>query len=107
MNKIINLIASAAVMTAIVSMVASQAKAPSIDDMVIDIKNDGDALETEIANTDLSGAAGLVEGLINKVYFYEGQVSAIGGGTWAYLHDVQDALIAKIKETGGTRTSGY
>jgi hypothetical protein len=38
--------------------------------------------------------------LINKVYFYEGQVSAMGGGTWAYLHDVQDALIAKIKETG-------
>jgi hypothetical protein len=71
MNKIINLIASAAVMTAIVSMVASQAKAQSIDDMVIDIKNDGDALETEIANTDLNGA-GLVEGLINKVYFYEG-----------------------------------
>ena len=22
------------------------------------------------------------------------------GGTWAYLHDVQDALIAKIKATG-------
>ncbi len=24
----------------------------------------------------------------------------MGGGTWAYLHDVQDALIAKIKATG-------
>ena len=24
----------------------------------------------------------------------------MGGGTWAYLHDVQDALLAKIKATG-------
>jgi hypothetical protein len=38
--------------------------------------------------------------LINKVLFYEGEISAMGGGTWAYLHQVQDALIAKIKATG-------
>jgi hypothetical protein len=38
--------------------------------------------------------------LINKVYSHEGQISVMGGGTWAYLHDVQDALIAKIKATG-------
>ena len=99
MDKITSLIALAAIMIAIVSMTASQTKAQSLDDMVIDIKNDGDALKAEIANTDLKGT-GLVEDLINKVYYYEGQVSAMGGGTWAYLHDVQDALIAKIKETG-------
>lgn len=88
-----------AIMMAIVSLVASQAKAQSLDNMVIELKITGDALKAEIANTDLNGT-GLVESLINKVYFYEGQVSAMGGGTWVYLHDVQDALITKIKETG-------
>jgi predicted HAD superfamily Cof-like phosphohydrolase len=67
--------------------------------MVIELKNDGDTLKAEIANTDLNGT-GQVKSLINKVYFYEGRVSAWGGGTWTCLHDVQDALIAKIKETG-------
>jgi hypothetical protein len=67
--------------------------------MVIDLKNDGEALKAEIAMTDLF-QTGLVEGLINKVYYYEGQISAMGGGTWAYLHDVQDTLIAAIKTTG-------
>lgn len=43
---------------------------------------------------------GLVEGLISKVYYYEGRVTAWNGDTWAYLHDVQDALIAKINATG-------
>jgi hypothetical protein len=89
----------AAIMIAIVSMVASQAKAQGIDDMIVGLKNDGDALIAEIENTDLNGT-GVVEDLINKVYYYEGQVSAMGGGTWAYLHDVQDALLAKIKATG-------
>jgi hypothetical protein len=70
-----------------------------LDAMVIDLKNDGEALKAEIAMTDLF-QTGLVEGLINKVYYYEGQISAMGGGTWAYLHDVQDTLIAAIKTTG-------
>lgn len=90
---------AAAIMMEIISTTAIQAKAQSLDDMVIELKITGDALKAEIANTDLNGT-GLVESLINKVYFYEGQVSAMGGGTWAYLHDVQDALITKIKETG-------
>ena len=99
MNKIINLIALAAIMIAIVSMIASQVKAQSLDAMVIELKNKADALKTEIANTDLKGT-GQVQSLINKVYYYEGQVSAMGGGTWTYLHEVQDALITKIKATG-------
>jgi predicted HAD superfamily Cof-like phosphohydrolase len=107
MNKIINLISLAAITISIVSMVASQAKAQSLseslgesrDELVIKLKNKGDALKTEIANTDLTGT-GQVERLINKVYFYEGQVLGIGGGTWTYLHEVQDALLAKIKATG-------
>lgn len=70
-----------------------------LDAMVNDLKNDGEALKAEIASTNLF-KTGLVEGLINKVYYYEGQISVMGGGTWAYLHDVQDALIAKIKATG-------
>ncbi|MGH9985757.1 MAG: hypothetical protein ACRD8W_17575 [Nitrososphaeraceae archaeon] len=70
-----------------------------LNDMVTDIKNDGDVLKAEIASTDLNGT-GKVQDLITKVYYFEGQVSAMGGGTWAYLHDVQDALIDKIKETG-------
>ena len=86
-------------MIAIVSMIASQVKAQSLDAMVIELKNKADALKTEIANTDLKGT-GQVQSLINKVYYYEGQVSAMGGGTWTYLHEVQDALITKIKATG-------
>ena len=107
MNKIINLISLAAITISIVSMVASQAKAQSLseslsesrDEIVIKLKNKGDALKTEIANTDLTGP-GQVERLINKVHFYEGQVLGIGGDTWTYLHEVQDALLAKIKATG-------
>jgi hypothetical protein len=99
MNKIINLITLAAIVIAILSIIASQAKAQSLDSMVVDLKNKGDALKTEIANTDLKGT-GKVQGLINKVYGYEGSVSAMGGGTWTYLHEVQDALLAKIKATG-------
>lgn len=70
-----------------------------LDAMVTDLKNDGEALKAEIAMTNLF-KTGLVEGLINKVYYYEGQISVMGGGTWAYLQDVQDTLIAKIKATG-------
>lgn len=71
----------------------------SLDESIIELKNEGDALKAEIANTDLAGT-GLVESLIMKVAYYEGQISVMGGGTWAYLHDVQDALLAKIKATG-------
>jgi hypothetical protein len=74
-------------------------KAQGLDAMVTELKNKGDALKTEIANTNLKNT-GKVQDLINKVYYYEGQISAMGGGTWAYLHGVQDALIAKIKATG-------
>jgi len=91
---------AATIMMAIVSMTAAtQAAAQSLDDLIVNLKNDGDALIAEIASTDLKGT-GKVEDLINKVAYYEGRVSAYGGGTWAYLHDVQDALISKIKETG-------
>ena len=71
----------------------------SLDQMINDLKADGDALKAEINSTNLY-KTGLIEGLINKVYYYEGQISAMGGGTWAYLHDVQDTLLAKIKATG-------
>jgi hypothetical protein len=67
--------------------------------MITDLKNDGEALKAEIANTNLFNT-GLVQNLINKVYYYQGQISVMGGGTWSYLHDVQDTLIAKIKGTG-------
>ncbi len=70
-----------------------------IDALITNLKNDGETLKVEIANTNLF-KTGSVEDLINKVYYYEGRVSAWGGGTWAYLQDVQDALLAKIKETG-------
>jgi len=89
----------AAIMMAGASMIAGQAKAQSLDAMIVELKNDGVALIAEIENTDLTGT-GKVEDLINKVYYYGGRVSAWGGGTWAYLHDVQDALLAKIKATG-------
>lgn len=71
----------------------------SMDALVTQLKNDGVALKAEIASTNLF-KTGLVENLISKVYYFEGRVSVYGGGTWAYLHDVQDALIAKIKATG-------
>ncbi|VFJ14050.1 hypothetical protein [Candidatus Nitrosocosmicus franklandus] len=70
-----------------------------LDKMIEDLKADGEALKAEIKNTNLY-KTGLVEGLINKVYYYKGQISVMGGGTWAYLHDVQDTLLAKIKATG-------
>lgn len=70
-----------------------------IDALITNLKNDGEILKAEIASTNLF-KTGLVENLINKVSYYEGRVSVWGGGTWAYLHDVQDALIAKIKATG-------
>jgi hypothetical protein len=63
------------------------------------MKNEGDVLKAQINSTNLAHT-GQVENLINKVYFYGGEVSAVGGGTWAYLHDVQDTLLAKIKATG-------
>ncbi|WP_458743267.1 hypothetical protein [Candidatus Nitrosocosmicus sp. T] len=69
-----------------------------LDAMVTDLKNDGEALKAEIASTNLY-KTGLVEDLIYKVAYYEGQISVMGGGTWAYLHDVQDTLLAKIKAT--------
>lgn len=70
-----------------------------LDKMIEDLKADGEALKAEIKSTNLY-KTGLVEGLINKVYYYKGQISVMGGGTWAYLHDVQDTLLAKIKGTG-------
>lgn len=70
-----------------------------IDTMITQLKNDGDALKAEIANINLF-KTDLVEDLINKVYYYEGRVSAWGGGTWVYLHDVQETLLSKIKSTG-------
>lgn len=38
--------------------------------------------------------------MINKICYDEGQISVMRGGTWAYLLDVQDTLLAKIKPTG-------
>ncbi len=70
-----------------------------LDAMITDLKNDGEALKVEIINTNLF-KTGLVQNLINKIYYYQGQISVMGGGTWAYLHDVQDTLISKIKATG-------
>jgi len=58
-----------------------------------------DVLKAQINSTNLAHT-GQVENLINKVYYYEGEVSAVGGGTWTFLHDVQDTLLAKIKATG-------
>lgn len=77
----------ATILMLMIAMAAGQAKAQGLDNMVIDIKNDVEALKAEIANTDLN-STGLVENLISKVYYYEGQVSVMGGGTWAYLHEV-------------------
>jgi hypothetical protein len=34
------------------------------------------------------------------VNYLQTKVALTGGGTWGYLHDVQDALIAKVKATG-------
>ena len=99
MNKIINLIALLAIILIITSTTTVRVKAQSLDAMITELKNKGDALKAEIANTNLANT-GKVRDLINKVYYYEGQISAMGGGTWAYLHEVQDALIAKIKATG-------
>ncbi|MGD9532903.1 MAG: hypothetical protein AB7V56_03930 [Candidatus Nitrosocosmicus sp.] len=82
------------------SSVFSTARAQNgMDELITQLKNDGDGLKAEIASTNLF-KTGLVEGLISKVYYYEGRVTAWDGGTWAYLHDVQDALIAKINATG-------
>jgi PsbP-like protein len=99
MNKIINLIALTAIILIMISTTTVSVKAQSLDAMVTELKNEGDALKREIANSNLAGT-GQLQGLINKVYFYKGEISAMGGGTWAYLHDVQDALLAKIKATG-------
>ncbi|KAA2282954.1 hypothetical protein [Candidatus Nitrosocosmicus sp. SS] len=81
------------------SLISTVSAQSGMDELVTQLKNDGDVLKAEIANTNLF-KTGLAEGLISKVYYYEGRVTAWGGGTWAYLHDVQDALIAKIKATG-------
>ncbi len=66
--------------------------------MINDLKADGDALKAEINSTNLY-KTGLIEGLVNKVSYYRGTNFAMGGGTWAYLHNVQDTLLAKIKAT--------
>jgi hypothetical protein len=73
----------------------------AIDKEVTDKKAEADSLKAEIANTNLKNT-GQVENLISKVEFFGGEVSVVGGGTWAYLHEVQDALLAKIKDTGQT-----
>lgn len=99
MNKIINLLALTAIVLIFTSTIGVKVQAQGLDAMITELKDQADALKIEIANSNLAGT-GQVENLINKVYFFKGQVSAMGGGTWAYLHDVQDALIAKIKATG-------
>ena len=71
----------------------------AIDKEVTRMKNEADVLKAQINSTNLAHT-GQVENMINKVYYYEGEVSAVGGGTWAFLHDVQDTLLAKIKATG-------
>lgn len=82
------------------SSVVSTAQSQSgMAELITQLKNDGDALKAEITSTNLF-KTGLVEGLISKVYYYEGRVTAWDGGTWVYLHDVQDALIEKINATG-------
>ena len=82
--------------TAVVSQVNAQG---GLDEMINDLKNDGEALKAEINSTNLY-KTNKVQDLIYKVAYFEGQISAMGGGTWAYLHDVQDTLLAKIKATG-------
>lgn len=100
-NKIINLIALTAIIISIIIPTTSVnvVKAQGLDSMVTNLKFQGILLKMEIAKTNLTGTNQL-QNLINKVYFYGGEISAMGGGTWAYLHDVQDALLAKIKATG-------
>ncbi len=89
-------ILSVSLMTAGASQVEAQG---GMDAMINDLKNDGEALKTEINSTNLY-KTNKVEDLIYKVAYYKGQISVMGGGTWAYLHDVQDTLLAKIKATG-------
>jgi len=63
-------------------------------------QNEADVLKKEISAATFTPGYGLVKDLINKVRFFSGEVSAIGGGTWSILHSVEDALISKIKQSG-------
>ena len=48
------------------------------------MRNEADALISEIQATDLNNM-GNVQDLIEKVYYYEGEVSVEGGATFRYL----------------------
>jgi hypothetical protein len=99
--SVVSLIFSSTIHAFAEPLLTPQQMNDAINKEVTDLKNEADALKAEIANTDLKNT-GQVENLIQKVAFFEDEVSVIGGGTWGYLHDVQDALLAKIKETGQT-----
>jgi hypothetical protein len=62
--------------------------------------NEAAALKTTISSATFTPGNGIVKELINKVAFFGGEVSVMGGGTWTILHGVEDALISKIKESG-------
>lgn len=71
----------------------------ALGDETTKLQNEADSLKAEIANTDFT-QTGVVKPLIEKVAYYSGQVSVMGGSTWSMLHSVEDALIAKIKAAG-------
>jgi hypothetical protein len=101
-RKIINVIALTAIIISIIitsTTSVNVVKAQGLDSMITDLKNQENVLVVQIVTTNLTGT-NQVQNLINKVYYYQGEISAMGGGTWSYLHDVQDTLLSKIKATG-------
>jgi hypothetical protein len=72
----------------------------SLGSEITRFNNEANNLKADISSATFTPGNGMVKELINKVAFFGGEVSVMGGGTWTILHGVEDALISKIKESG-------
>ncbi|MGA9843927.1 MAG: hypothetical protein WBQ25_16605, partial [Nitrososphaeraceae archaeon] len=90
---------SANITPELLNLLNSTSLSNTLDQETSKLQNEGDLLKAEISNADFT-QTGVVKPLINKVAYFSGQVSVMGGSTWSILYSVEDALIAKINAAG-------